>query len=115
MLEDADSWEASTERALYKWRDAASDGAAHAELVFNDTMKGMEDVFAKFVVKGELNFDQLTDRVLEDLARIFWEKQVMGPSSGASRKNRPGGCRPLDPHRLTVPKPNISRRQEVKD
>jgi lambda family phage tail tape measure protein len=83
MLEDADSWEAGVERAWRKWSDAASDSAAQAERVFGDAMKGMEDVFARFVVKGELNFDQLTDRILEDLARIFWERQVMGPIGDA--------------------------------
>ena len=83
MLDGSREFGDGAERAWLKWRDAATDSAAQAERVFNTTMKGMEDVFVQFVTTGELDFDHLTQRIVEDLARIFWQRQVMAPIGDA--------------------------------
>ncbi|MEI8397258.1 MAG: hypothetical protein WCF85_21255, partial [Rhodospirillaceae bacterium] len=36
-----------------------------------------------FITRGEINFDNMTQRIIEDLARIFWEREVMGPIGDA--------------------------------
>ncbi len=91
MLAASDSWADGIERGWRRWSEAAYDGAAQAERVFGDAMKGMEDIFVGFITRGELNFDNLTQRIIEDLARIFWEREVMGPIGDAIFGTGDGG------------------------
>jgi len=83
MLEGSTKWQDGVERGWLKWREAAYDSAKQAERVFSDTMSGMEDLFVTFVKTGKLNFDDLTERIIDDLLRIFYEREIMGPLGDA--------------------------------
>ena len=83
MLAASTEWQDGVTRGWQNYRDAAYDGAAQAERVFTDATRGMEDVFVGFISRGELNFDNLTQRIIEDLSRIFWEREVIGPIGDA--------------------------------
>ncbi|CAK0749973.1 putative Phage tail tape measure protein [Azospirillaceae bacterium] len=103
MLDDSEEAEDGLTRAWLKWRDSAYDSAKQVEQIFNTTMKGLEDVFVNFIKTGEINFDNFTDRIIEDLARIFWQRQVMGPigdalfGTGDGRNGNSRGYNPNEP------------------
>ena len=72
-------WQDGLQSSWAKYVSNATNSAAQVSRVFNDAMSGMEDVFVKFITTGELNFDNLTQRIVEDLARIFWEREIVAP------------------------------------
>ena len=79
MLDASTEWEDGLERGWRKWRAEATDGAAQAERLFTTATRGMEDVFVDFVKTGEISFEKLTDSILEDLARIAFQRGIMAP------------------------------------
>ena len=91
MQESSRNWEDGLERSWAKYVSNATNSAQQVARIFNDVMSGMEDVFVKFVMTGELNFDDLTDRIIEDLARIFWEREIVAPIGTALFGDGQGG------------------------
>ncbi|MEI6986412.1 MAG: phage tail tape measure C-terminal domain-containing protein, partial [Rhodospirillaceae bacterium] len=83
MLASSKNWEDGVTRGWRKYSEAANDAATQAEKVFSTVMKGMEDVFVNFVTKGELNFSNMADSIIADLACIFFQRQIMGPIGDA--------------------------------
>ena len=79
MLESSTGWADGLERGWRAWRAGAGDGAAQAERLFTTAMRGMEDAFVDFVKTGEISFEKLTDSILEDLARIAFQRGIMAP------------------------------------
>ncbi|MEI8395968.1 MAG: phage tail tape measure C-terminal domain-containing protein, partial [Rhodospirillaceae bacterium] len=84
-------WQDGLQSSWAKYVSNATNSAAQVSRVFNDAMSGMEDVFVKFITTGELNFDNLTQRIVEDLARIFWEREIVAPIGTALFGNGQNG------------------------
>ncbi len=84
-------WQDGLQSSWAKYVSNATNSAAQVSRVFNDAMGGMEDVFVKFITTGELNFDNLTQRIVEDLARIFWEREIVAPIGTALFGNGQSG------------------------
>ena len=84
-------WQDGLQSSWAKYVSNATNSAAQVSRVFNDAMSGMEDVFVKFITTGELNFDNLTQRIVEDLARIFWEREIVAPIGTALFGNGQSG------------------------
>ncbi len=84
-------WQDGLQSSWAKYVSNATNSAAQVSRVFNDAMGGMEDVFVTFVTTGELNFDNLTQRIVEDLARIFWEREIVAPIGTALFGNGQSG------------------------
>ncbi len=79
MLEASTEWEHGVERAWLRYRDAAYDSAAQAEQLFTTAMRGMEDALVQMTLTGEFSFERMTNAIIEDMVRMFYQQQVLAP------------------------------------
>ncbi|MBD9476503.1 phage tail tape measure protein [Achromobacter sp. ACM01] len=61
----------------------ASNVAAATRSAFTDAFKGAEDALVTFVTTGKLNFSDLANSIIADLARIAIRQSITGPLASA--------------------------------
>ena len=77
------SWQTGAIQGLNAYADAATNAAAHAQTIFSTAFRGMEDALVKFVTTGKLNFKDLANSIIADMARIAIQQSITGPLAGA--------------------------------
>ncbi|WP_418186729.1 tape measure protein [Aliarcobacter lanthieri] len=70
-------------RALEDYADSASDTVSNVQNAVTSAMQGMEDALVKFVQTGKLNFKDLANSIVADLARIAIRQSITAPIAGA--------------------------------
>ncbi|MEW6265303.1 MAG: phage tail tape measure C-terminal domain-containing protein [Thermodesulfobacteriota bacterium] len=70
-------------RALKDLADESGNWANQVETVVKTTFQGMEDALVNFVTTGELEFEDLVNSIIADLARIAVQQAVTRPLSSA--------------------------------
>jgi lambda family phage tail tape measure protein len=87
-----DSASSGYEKASRAFMQQASNNAAFAEQVFNDSVGGMTDALVKFAETGKLSFKSLIDTMINDLIRFEVQQQeakLIGGSSDWGGGNSP--------------------------
>ncbi|MYH69586.1 MAG: hypothetical protein F4147_05660, partial [Gammaproteobacteria bacterium] len=69
--------------AFEEYGDAATAAADNAREAVNRSLQSMEDALVDFVTTGKLNFRELVDSILADLARLVIRQSITGPLSQA--------------------------------
>jgi len=82
-LRSSREWSDGARRALRDYADEATDAAANVENAITSGLQTMEDALVDFVTTGKLNFKDLVDSILQDLARLFIRQNVTGPLAQA--------------------------------
>ncbi len=67
--------------ALYQYGDAATNWGAQVQSATGNILQGMENTLTTFVTKGKLDFKNLADSIINDLARIAIQQTITGPLS----------------------------------
>lgn len=70
-------------QAFQEYADNASDLASQANNLVSDAFGGMEDALAQFVQTGKLDFSELIDSMIADLARLALRQAILGPLAQA--------------------------------
>ncbi|MBI1207253.1 MAG: hypothetical protein GC191_08185 [Azospirillum sp.] len=83
MLEASKDWEDGVTRGWLKYRDAALDSASQAERFLTDSLRASENAFTQFVRTGKVSFEDLTNSIIDDLLRIFYQRQIIAPIGDA--------------------------------
>ncbi|MBI1208024.1 MAG: hypothetical protein GC191_12145 [Azospirillum sp.] len=83
MLASSKEWEDGVTRGWLRYRDAAFDSASQAERFLTTSLKASEDAFVSFVTGAKFSFEDLTNSIIEDLLRIFWQRTVIAPIGDA--------------------------------
>jgi lambda family phage tail tape measure protein len=81
--EQSQTFSAGASSAFREYIDGISDVSDEANQLFTDAFAGMEDALVSFVKTGKLDFSDLVDSILEDLARLAIRQAIMGPLVGA--------------------------------
>lgn len=77
-------WTDGVKRGLQGYADDATNAARQAENAITSGFKGMEDALVSFVTTGKLEFSDLANSIISDLARIAIQQTITGPlASGA--------------------------------
>lgn len=76
-------WQDGVKRGLQDYADSATNAAALAESAITNGFQGMEDALVSFVTTGKLEFSDLADSIISDLARIAVQQSITGPLAGA--------------------------------
>lgn len=76
--ETSKSWQLGMEDGIKSYLEYANDGYLQSRMFFEDTMIGMSDTLADFVVDGKASFGDFANSILKDLARIAIQKQLAG-------------------------------------
>ena len=74
-------WRAGARRALADYADSATSAADAASGAVTQGLQGMEDALVQFVTTGKLEFGNLVDSIIADLARIAVQRTITGPLS----------------------------------
>lgn len=69
--------------ALQKYSEDATDLAKGINGAVTNILTGLEDALVSFVRKGKLSFADLTNAILDDIARIAIRASITGPLAGA--------------------------------
>jgi hypothetical protein len=77
------AWMVGTRKTFQDYIKNAKDGAQQAEFFFTRTFQNMEDALVSFVTTGKLKFQDLTNLVLADLARIIARQAIAFGASQA--------------------------------
>lgn len=78
-LEDSIEWSDGAVRGLEDYATAAADVASGVEEAFQSGFQGMEDALVRMVSTGKLEFSDLANSIISDLARIAIRQQITGP------------------------------------
>lgn len=70
-------------RAVLDYVEAAEDMATNTEQIIGDALQGSEDAFVSFVTTGKMEFSDLVDSMIADLARLAF-RQSIAPLLGGS-------------------------------
>ncbi len=73
------TFEAGAYEALNDYIDHATNAAEQTKKVFDDAFKGMEDALVDFITTGKLNFTDLANSIIKDIARILVQQTITGP------------------------------------
>lgn len=65
--------------ALTDYQTKVKDVAGNVKNAFTNAFQGMEDALVKFVTTGKLNFSDLANSIIQDMARILIQKTIMAP------------------------------------
>ena len=83
-LQYSREWSDGAIRGLKEYANAAMDASKGVEKLFTDMTSNMEDSLVEFVKTGKLNFSDLIDSMVEDLARLFIRTAILGPLMNAA-------------------------------
>lgn len=83
-LQYSREWSDGAIRGLKEYANAAMDASKGVEKLFTDMTSNMEDSLVEFVKTGKLNFSDLIDSMIEDLARLFIRTAILGPLMNAA-------------------------------
>ncbi|WP_164087155.1 phage tail tape measure protein [Stenotrophomonas maltophilia] len=64
------NWSLGAYRAFEDYRSQATNAAELSNQAFTNAFQGMEDAFVNFTTTGKLNFSQLANSIIADMARI---------------------------------------------
>ena len=81
-LEASDDWRDGALRALREYSVASVNAAARAEEAVTSGLKSMEDALVQFVTTGKLEFSDLANSIIADLARIAIRQSITQPLAG---------------------------------
>lgn len=82
FLETQNTFTAGMERGLLKVYQDASNIAAQIENVLTRAFKAAEDALANFVMTGKLDFKSLVSSIIEDIARMNIQQNIIKPIAG---------------------------------
>ncbi len=94
-LEGSRRWQDGAVRGLRAYADEAADAGRTAERAVTDGLRSMEDGLVDFVRTGKLEFGDLVNSIVADLARIAIRQSITGPLAGALAGALGGGGNPL--------------------
>lgn len=77
--EQSKTFGAGASSAFDDYLSGIADVSDEANQLFTDAFSGMEDALVSFVKTGKLDFSDLVDSILEDLARLAIRQAIMGP------------------------------------
>ncbi|WP_303637558.1 phage tail tape measure protein [Stenotrophomonas tuberculopleuritidis] len=77
-MEEMGDWRNGARSAFDDYSESASNTAGMTQELFSKAFKGAEDALTKFVLTGKLNFSDLADSIITDLARIAAQQALMG-------------------------------------
>jgi len=83
VLKESRIWTDGAKRAFQGYADEATNAAQNVENVITNGFQNMEDSLVNFVTTGKLNFRNLVDGMLADLARLAIRQSIIGPLAGA--------------------------------
>jgi hypothetical protein len=83
MLNAQNTWVDGALAGLAEYQAAASDTFQGASDFFGQSMNTMEDFLVDFVTSGKLEFKDLIDSILSDLARLMIRQMITGPLANA--------------------------------
>ena len=83
--EQSRTFEAGAKRAFNSYVEQITDVSRATEQAFSNAFKGMEDALVNFVMTGKLNFKDLASSILQDMARMLIQQQIMAPLMAAAR------------------------------
>ncbi|BEG78478.1 phage tail tape measure protein [Achromobacter xylosoxidans] len=76
-------WKKGAEGAFNDYAELVGNVASATRSAFTDAFKGAEDALVTFVTTGKLNFTDLANSIIADLARIAIRQSITGPLAGA--------------------------------
>ena len=76
------TWETGWEIAFKKYVENATNASQQAQKVFDTTVRGMEDLFVDFMMKGEANWKEFINSIIEQLLRAELQKLIASVFSG---------------------------------
>ncbi|EMR4171922.1 phage tail tape measure protein [Pseudomonas aeruginosa] len=76
-------WKEGAEGAFNDYAELVGNVASATRSAFTDAFKGAEDALVTFVTTGKLNFSDLANSVIADLARIAIRQSITGPLASA--------------------------------
>lgn len=69
--------------SIKSYVEESKDLYAQANTLFTNSMKGMEDALVDFVKTGKLNFSDMIDSMISDIARMMIQQQITSPIASA--------------------------------
>lgn len=78
-LAESQYWADGAVRGLNEYADAAADVASGVEDAFRSGFRGMEDALLQMVTTGKIEFSDLANSIISDLARIAIRQSITGP------------------------------------
>ncbi|MEW5722892.1 MAG: tape measure protein [Thermodesulfobacteriota bacterium] len=78
-------------RALRDYADSAGNAAENMENVFTNAFQGLEDALVNFVTTGKLEFTDLVNSIIADLARLMIREAITAPLAAALTSALTGG------------------------
>jgi lambda family phage tail tape measure protein len=91
LIEQQQNWSAGANEALKNYFDETQNTYKSTEALVTNAFQGMEDALVEFVKTGKLNFKELVNSILADIARIMIRKNVTGPLANALQGAFGGG------------------------
>jgi phage-related minor tail protein len=85
------TWETGWEIAFKKYVENATNASQQAQKVFDTTVRGMEDLFVDFMMKGEANWKEFINSIIEQLLRAELQKLIASVFSGIMGGGDSGG------------------------
>lgn len=82
FLDTQNTFAAGLERGLLKVYQDASDIGAQIEEVLTNAFKAAEDALVDFVMTGKLDFKGLVSSIIEDIARMNIQQNIIKPLAG---------------------------------
>lgn len=79
FLETQNDVSSGLERGILQFLKSAEDFGSQFETVLKDAFSGIEDAFVNFVQTGKLDFKQLANSIIADLARIVARVLIIRP------------------------------------
>lgn len=76
---------AGAKRAFNEYLENIKDVSKTVEQAFGNAFKGIEDALVSFVMTGKLNFKSLALSIIQDMARILIQQQIMAPIMAATK------------------------------
>lgn len=83
LLRASDDWAAGATRAFRDYAKEATNAARQVEDVVRNTVTNLENAFVQFVTTGKVNFKDLVNSIIADLARLTIRQTITGPLSQA--------------------------------
>jgi len=82
-LADSRRWEDGVTRGFRGYAKEATDAGKAAESGITKSLSSMEDALTQFVTTGKLQFGDLVDSMISDIARLVIRQQITGPIAKA--------------------------------